>query len=161
MLTDQSDPRGKKRAGTLPGIPVSIKGANLTLHLISDLFFRRQRISLQGLSVSTTVSHGHSLPYFPGLLPPLSLLLTPSFLFSFLYRLVAVDSSSLYQQQILTPPFLPGSVSLLSKRSQWVLTSFFNGCYTCYGQPCHILSSLSPSISFSLLFSLRFLPYTG
>ena len=39
MLTDQSDSRGKERAGTLPGIPVSIKGADLTLHLISDLFF--------------------------------------------------------------------------------------------------------------------------
>ena len=36
--TDQSDSRGKKRVGTFPWIPVSIKGADLHLHLISDLF---------------------------------------------------------------------------------------------------------------------------
>ena len=95
--TDQSDSRGKKRAGTLPGIPVSIKGADLHLHLISDLFSRRQRISLQGLSVSATVSYGHTVsPLFLAFSLFLSLLLsfTPSFIFPFLYRLAAVGSSS-------------------------------------------------------------------
>ena len=113
--TDQSDSRGKKRAGTLPGIPVSIKGADLHLHLISDLFSRRQRISLQGLSVSATVSYGHTVsPLFLAFSLFLSLLL--SFKDSFIYISLSLQVSSswfffLYQQQtlwLISPsPLLP------------------------------------------------------
>ena len=88
---------------------------------------------------------------------------TPSFIFSFFYRLAAVGSSSLHQQQSLwLPPFLHGlhsSVSLLSKRSRRVLTSFFNGCYTSYGQPCHSLPSLSLLCFLSTLLPFYFVTH--
>ena len=95
----------------------------------------------------------------------LSLLL--SFKLSFIYISLSLQVSSSWfffpipaanpvaYFTLLTPPFLPGShssVSLLSKRSWRVLTSFFNGCYTCYGEPCHILFSLSLSLSPSLYY---------
>ena len=154
--TDQSDSRRKKRAGTFPGIPVSIKGADLHLHLISDLFLGAKGSVFKGslsllLLVMATVSPLFSLIF-------LSLL---SFKLSFIYISLSLQVSSSWlffpipaanpvaYFTLLTPPFLPGShsaVSLLSRRSWRVLTSFFNGCYTCYGEPRHILFSLSPSL---------------
>ena len=48
----------------------------------------------------------------------------------------------------------------LVKRSWRVLTSFFNGCYTSYGQPCHSLPSLSLSYFLSTLLLLLFYFFT-
>ena len=69
---------------------------------------------------------------------------TPSFIFFFSLQ---VSSSWLL---FPTPAANPVASSLSSwtsffivKRSWRVLTSFFNGCYTSYGQTCHSLPSLS------------------
>ena len=98
--TDQSDSRGKKRAGTFPGIPVSIKGADLHLHLISDLFLGAKGSVFKGsLSLLLLVMATVSSPSSSSL--SFSLSNSPSFIFPFLYRLAAVGSSSLYQQQTL------------------------------------------------------------
>ena len=87
--------------------------------------------------VSATVSHG--LPPSIHLLSS-SLSNTPSFICFF--SLQVGSSWLLFPITLWLPPFLPGPHSLLSKRSWRVLTSFFNGCYTSYGQPCHSLPSL-------------------
>ena len=145
--TDQLDSRGKKRAGTFPGIPVSIKGTDLHLDLISDLFLGAKGSVFKGsLSLLELVMATVSPLFLAFSLIFLSLLL--SFKLSFIYISLSLQVSSSWlffpipaanpvaYFTLLTPPFLPGthsSVSLLSKRSQRVLTSFFNGCYTCYG----------------------------
>ena len=148
MLTDQSDSRGKKRAGSLPGIPVSIKGADLHLHLISDLFLGAKGSVFKGsLSLLQLVMATVS----PLFLAFSFLSFKHSFLF---YRLAAVGSSSLYQQETLwPPPFLHGphsSVSLLSKRSWWVLTDLFLQWLL------HMLWSAIPHSLFSLYPSLYY-----
>ena len=100
--TDQSDSRGNKRAGTLPGIPVSIKGADLHLHLISDLFLGAKGSVFKGsLSLLQLVMAIVSPSFLASSSLSFSLSKTPSFIFPFLYRLAAVGSSSLYQQQTL------------------------------------------------------------
>ena len=119
--TDQSDSSGKKRAGTFPGIPVSIKGADLHLDLISDLFLGAKGSVFKGsLSLLELVMATVSPLFLAFSLIFLSLLL--SFKLSFIYISLSLQVSSSWFFPIpaanpvayftlLAPLFLPGSHS--------------------------------------------------
>ena len=131
---------------------MAIKGLDLTLHLISDLSVGakgsvfKDSLSLLQLVIPQSFS---SFLAFSLLSPSLSFKLSFIYIFPFFkgYQQLAYTSSKPCGSSLLPVPHC--SVSLLSKRSWRVLTSFFNGCYTCYGQPCHSLPSLSLSLFLS------------
>ena len=141
---------------------VAIKGPDLSLPFISDLSLGAEGSIFKGslslpsllqLVVDSSPSFHPSIFSLPPSIHLLSSSLsnTPSFIF---FLSLQVSSSWLLFPTPAASPvassLLPGSHSSLVKRSWRVLTSFFNGCYTCYGQPCHSLPSLS---AFSLPFS--------
>ena len=150
---------------------MAIKGPDLALPLISDLSLGAKGSVFKGsLSSLLQLVMDSLLPL--SLHPSIHLLSsslsnTPSFIY--FISLQVSSSWLLFPTPAANPVASSLSVSLLSKRSRRVLTSFFNGCYTSYGQPCHSLPSLSLSLSsalsnpFSFILSLIyiFLFHTG